>query len=107
MIYTKVNLREFVECVNELAFANDIEFKLGNSVYHEVKVEERDPEIYRGYQWGVSFDGIRPISWGGEYGYPRDAARNLYTELNREFPEVYSLFWNCKKFRDLVRDIES
>ena len=106
MIYTKVNLREFVDCVNELARENDIEFEHCNNKYTYIKIEERDPEIYRGYQWGVAYDGIAPISWGGEYGYPRHAARNLYTELKREHPKVYTVFWNCQRFRDLVRDIE-
>lgn len=108
MIYTKVNLREFVDCVNAVIEESHVELPYGDIV----KVLERDPEIYRGYQWGVAFvelpgGGCRPLSWGGEYGYPRDAARNLNNELMNDPRIDYMTFWNCQRFRNLVRDIES
>lgn len=108
MIYTKKNLREFVNVVNEIIETDpDAGRREGKFI-----ISERDGEIYRGYQWGVDWQksgstGREYIGWGGQYGSPRHAAINLLETLMKDFAFYYPHFWTYAEFRACVRDIEN
>lgn len=112
MIYTKKNLREFVECVNGILNDGVATLPYGNRVV----IIERDPEIYRNYQWGVGFrddrtGGVRMLAYKAEFGSPRNAALNLFREL-ADTPDWYhdgfkwAVFWSYPEFREHARKIE-
>lgn len=107
MIYTKVNLREFVDCVNSIVIKENIYLPFGSKFI----VQHRDGEYYRGYQWSLGVEkpdgGICEFSTIGNYGSPRYAAENLLNEIINNPQLNYTTFWNYPEFRELVRDIES